>query len=179
MAKRKMPKGLNLWRPAYGIVNFHGVPMYRCQAWALFDYETIGHNPLIVNSANREDGVIRRFNKRYHTNLHSQQYLYDHQHEPGFFPANPPELTSHAGHADGNPHYGPPGARLPRFKWGIDAVNHPGGDAAHIVFWLSRRGYHALRPYATESERHHFSFMRSPARNARRRCRGWLRAKPR
>lgn len=174
MAKRRMPKGLELWRRANGVVNFHGVPMYRHQAWALFDYEHAG-NRLIVNSANRDDGVLRRFNKKYHTNLHSQQYLYDHQHQPGFFPANPPWLTSHAGHSDGNWVYGPAGGRLPRWKWGIDAVTSPGGDASHIVAWLNRHHYKAVRPYNTPSERHHFSFTADPTRTARRRLRRWIR----
>lgn len=171
---RRMPKGLELWKPAYQTVAFHGVPMYRCQAWALHDYELHNRGSLFVNSANRVDSVIRRFNKKHHTNLHSQKYLFDHQNEPGFFPANRPENTSHALHADGNKYYGPPGRSIPRYKLGIDATTRPGGDAEAIVRWLNAHGYHAVRPYAPKvSERHHFSFMRSPATNARKRLRRW------
>lgn len=176
---RRLPKGLELWRRPGGVVNFHGVPLFRAQAWALLDYELHSGRPLQINSVIRDDKILRDFNRKYHTNLHSQQYLYDHQHDPGFFPANPPWLTSHAGHSDGNRYYGPPRARLPRWKWGIDAVNEPGGDAAHIVAWLMGHGYKAVRPYTppSENERHHFSFMAYPGRNARRRLRGWLKGK--
>jgi hypothetical protein len=175
--KRKLPKGLELWRSPRGVVNFHGVPMFRMHAWALLDYEH--HNPgrLFVNSAIRDDRILRAFNRKYRTNLKSQQYLYDHQNEPGFFPANPPSRTSHAGFSDGNPHYGPVGSRLPKYKWGIDAVARPGGDAAGIVGWLNNHGYHATRPYPTTSERHHLSFTRYPARNARKRLRAWRKTK--
>src|SRR5690349_16758471 len=156
-AKRKLPKGLELWRSPRGVVNFHGVPMFRMHAWALLDYEHHHpHGTLYVNSAIRDDKILRAFNRKYHTSLHSQQYLYDHQFEPGFFPANPPWATSHAGHSDGNIYYGPAGAALPKYKWGIDATTRLGGDAAQIVRWLNTHGYRAVRPYPTTSERHHF-----------------------
>lgn len=164
----KMPKGLELWRPAYGLVSFHGVPMYRCHAWALYDYELHGGH-LIVNSAIRTVKAIKWHNRKFHTHLHSQQYLYDHQHEPGFFPANKPNQTSHVGYADGNPFYGPIGSRIPRYKWGIDATQRPGGDASSAVSWLNKHGYSAERPYSSNNERHHFSFVKSPATNARKR----------
>lgn len=170
---RRMPKGLELWKPAYGTVNFHNVPMYRAQAWALHDYELHGGH-LIVNSANRVDSVIKAFNRKYGTSLHSQQFLFDHQHEPGFFPANSPSTTSHALRADGNPFYGRSGSRIPRYKLGIDATQRPGGDASDVVRWLNTHGYKAKRPYfPSVRERHHFSFAKSPASNARKRLRNW------
>jgi hypothetical protein len=169
-----IPSILKLAYPAYHTVAFHDVPMFRAQAWALYDYEIHGGH-LIVNSADRRDSVINEFNRKHHTHLHGQQYLYDHQHQPGFFPANPPRQTSHALYSDGNPAYRVKGrqiragGRLPDYMLGIDAVNHPGGDAADIVHWLNTHGYHAVRPYPTTSERHHFVFTKSPASNARRR----------
>jgi hypothetical protein len=171
---RRMPKGLELWRRAYGIVNFHGVPMYRCLAWALHDYELHGGH-LIVNSADRRDGVIRRFNRKYGNNLSSQKELWEgfRAGRPGFFPANPPGHSSHELVSDGNPFYGRSGRKLPRYMLGIDAVNHPGGDASHVVIWLNDHGYHTERPYLTASERHHLSFSQSPASHARRRLRVW------
>lgn len=174
MTKRKMPKGLELWRRAYGVVNFHGVPMFRCQAWALHDYLLSHGGPLYVNSAIRDDRILRAFNKKYGTSLHSQQFLYDHQHDPGFFPADLPSRTSHAGHSDGNQYYGPAGTALPKYKWGIDATTALGGDAKGIVSWLNSHNYHAVRPYPTTPERHHFSFLKSPSSTARRRLRRWI-----
>lgn len=167
-----MPKGLELWKPAYGIVNFQGKPMYRCLAWALHDYVLHGGH-LTVNSADRRDSVVRRFNKRYHTDVHSQKFLFEHQDEPGFFPANPPGTSSHERRADGNVFYGKRGSLIPRYKLGIDAVQRPGGDAHDVVAWLNRRGYKATRPYFSSAERHHFSFAKSPTSNARRRLRAW------
>lgn len=173
-----MPKGLELWKPAYGVVNYHGVPMYRCLAWALRDYELHGGH-LIVNSADRRDGVVRRFNRRYGTHLQSQKMLWDgfRAGRPGFFPANPPGFSSHELRADGTAFYGARGAMIPRYKLGIDAVNTPGGDASHVVKWLNAHGYRSTRPYSTSSERHHFSFAKSPASNARKRLRAWKRGK--
>jgi hypothetical protein len=167
-----MPKGLELWKRAYGIVNFHGVPMYRCLAWALHDYELHGGH-LIVNSADRRDSVVRKFNRKYHTNIHSQKFLFEHQNDPGFFPANPPGFSSHEVRSDGIGFYGPRGHAIPRYKLGIDAVQRPGGDAHSVVSWLNRHGYAARRPYVTASERHHLSFAKSPAAHARKRLRHW------
>jgi hypothetical protein len=174
----KLPHLLSLGFPAYHVVNFHGVPMWRAQAWALKDYELHSGKPLIVNSAIRTDSVIKDFNRKHGTHLHGQQYLYDAywvHHLPGFFPANKPNQTSHCGFSDGNHYYRvrgkqiPAGHRLPDHMWGIDATNEPGGDSAHIVSWLNSHGYHAKRPYNTDSERHHFMFTASPAGNARKR----------
>jgi len=167
-----MPKGLELWKPAYGIVNFQGRPMYRAIAWALYDYQLHGGH-LTVNSADRRDSVVRKFNAKYGTNISSQKFLFENQHRPGFFPANPPGFSSHELRSDGNGFYGPRGKAIPRYKLGIDAVQRPGGDASAVVGWLNRHGYAATRPYNKHSERHHFSFRKSPASNARKRLRRW------
>lgn len=171
-----MPKGLELWKPARSTVNFHGVPMPRAVAWALYDYETHGGH-LIVNSADRRDSVIRRFNHKYHTDLKSQKALWEgwKARLPGFFPANPPGFSSHERRSDGIPFYGARGKLVPWYKLGIDAVQRPGGDASSVVSWLNAHGYSAARPYTTTSERHHFSFRESPASNARKRLRRWKR----
>lgn len=159
----KIPSNLALTKPAWETVAYQGVPMFRAQAWALLDYELSGGS-LIVNSADRRYGVAERFGKS------SQKYLFENQHRPGFFPANPPGFSSHELRSDGNAVYGVSrGRAIPKHMLGIDAVNRPGGDAARIVAWLNSHGYRATRPYRTGSERHHFVFLRSPATNARRR----------
>lgn len=144
--------------------------MWRAQAWALKDARLHGVK-FTVNSAIRDRAIMERWRgKGMRAGLHDQQYLYDHQHEPGFFPANPPGRTSHAGFSDGTAVFkAPPGGRIQKFMWGIDAVNQPGGDAAELVAWLNAHGYKAVRPYPTSSERHHFTFTKSPAVNARAR----------
>lgn len=164
-----MSNSLSLALPAYHTVIFHGVPMFRAQAWALRDYELHSGERLIVNSADRRDAVLA---KHPELHLHGQQFLFDHQHDPGFFPANSPTTSSHCLRSDGNAVYREPaGHSIPKHELGIDAVNAPGGDAAHIVFWLNTHGYHATRPYTppSQNERHHFNFTRSPAANARKR----------
>lgn len=167
-----MPKGLELWKPAYGTVAFQGVPMFRCQAWALFDYVQHGGH-LIVNSADRRKGVAERFGKL------SQFALFEgfRLGKPGFFPANPSGFSSHELRSDGNVFYGPRGSAIPKYMLGIDAVDKPGGDALAVVKWLNRHGYEATRPYGNKaSERHHFSFVKSPATNARKRLLRWRNA---
>jgi lysozyme len=163
-----MPKGLELWKPAYQTVAYQGVPMFRCQAWALHDYVLHGGH-LIVNSADRRKGVAEKFGKQ------SQAALWEgwNARKPGFFPANPPGFSSHELRSDGHAFYGPRGKAIPNYKLGIDAVHRLGGDAHLVVSWLNRHGYEAKRPYAASSERHHFSFAKSPATNARKRLRAW------
>lgn len=155
---------LSILSPAWHTVTFDGVPMFRAQAWALLDARLHGVE-FQVNSADRRYGVAEKFGKS------SQQKLWDgwKRHLPGFFPANPPGFSSHELKSDGNRVYGPRGRSIPNYMLGIDAVDRPGGDAAELVLWLRAHGYGAIRPYATGSERHHFSFTKSPATNARRR----------
>lgn len=183
MAKRKIPSALALHKPAYHIVLFHGVPMWRAQAWALFDYEAHGGH-LQVNSGIRTAEVIKRF--RGHglkPGYKSQQELIDGYARglPGFFPANPINLTSHAGYSDGNSiwkksngSHAFAGEPIAKFMWGIDAVDHPGGDAERLVRWLNSHGYSAARPYPTTAERHHMAFIHSPATRARLRLARWV-----
>ncbi len=173
-AKKRSPYSITY--PAYHTVLLDGVPLWRAQAWALLDARYHGIK-FTLNSAIRDDRIMASWRgKGLRPGLHGQQYLYDNQHRPGFFPANPPKATSHAGYSDGNPYYKtakgvrvPYGGRLEKYQWGIDAVNRPGGDASQLVGWLNSHGYRAVRPYGTNSERHHFCFLASPAVNARRR----------
>jgi hypothetical protein len=145
------------------------IPMWAPHVWALADARAHGQR-FVVTSAIRTDAVITRVDARWHEGLHSQQYLYDHQNQPGFYPANPPDRSSHCGYADGNPVYGPPGTKLSRAKWGIDAVSDGrANDCSPLVAWLNQHGYHAVRPYPTTSEAHHLSFVESPVTNARAR----------
>jgi hypothetical protein len=167
---------LSITNPAYHTVLFDGVPVWRAQAWALLDARYHGQK-IIIDSAIRDDKILAQWkNHGLRPGLHGQQYLYDHQRDPGFFPANPPNATSHAGFSDGNPAYKtakgvhiPYGNKLELYQWGIDAVDKPGGDSASLVAWFNAHGYGAIRPYPTNSERHHFTFTKSPAVNARKR----------
>lgn len=183
MAKRKLPSNLALRLPAYHTVLYHGVPMWRCQAWALFDYEAHdGH--LQVNSGIRRESIVKRWRGHgLRAGYKSQKELYDGwvQGKPGYFPANPPGFSSHEGFADGIAVYHRDNGRVARrgeeivaYEWGIDAVQRPGGDASSLVSWLNRKGYKAVRPYSSVSERHHMCFRKSPATRARLRLVRWL-----
>src|SRR3712207_375687 len=89
-------------KPLWKTVSFHDVPMFRALALAL-DHAQDKGAVFAIYSADRRDGVLARFNARHGTNLHGQQYLYSHQHQAGFYPANSPATTSHCLHSDGNP----------------------------------------------------------------------------
>jgi hypothetical protein len=140
--------------------------MFRAQAWALKDAELHGV-PVYPQSADRRYGIAEKYGKK------SQKALYDGYRRglPGYFPANPPGFSSHELKSDGNRLYGPRGSSIPKHKLGIDAVSKPGGDSNRIVAWMNSHGYSAARPYPQDSERHHFSFMKDPAKNARKRLR--------
>ena len=115
-------------KPMWHTIAFHDVPMFRALALALDDAQDHGAK-FAIFSADRRDGVIERFNAKYHTNLHGQQYLYDHQGQPGFYAADSPNTTSHCLFSDGNPvyqdngHHIPAGQRIPSYMLGIDACD--------------------------------------------------------
>ena len=150
-------------------VSFHDVPMFRMLALALHHAERHGAS-FYVNSADRRDDVLKRFNAAHGTNLHGQQYLYENQRNPGFFPANPPTMTSHCLFSDGNPayrvgdHFIPAGGKLPDWMLGIDANDKNGApnDCSRLVGTLEKLGYHVTRPYHSGSEAHHFVFTANP-----------------
>lgn len=150
-------------------------PIYRGLAWALISAEQ--HNALfIVTSADRRDSVLHAFHQ---PASEGQQFLYDHQNEPGFFAANPPDETSHCLRSDGNPLYGPPRGHIPRFKLGIDAVDHGAdNDCVKLVAKLNALGFTARRPYPSSGEAHHMSFKYDPSGHARHLVRLFARRHP-
>jgi lysozyme len=157
--------------PLWETCSFDNVPIFRALALALDQAREAGAK-FSVLSADRRDTTLARFNGQHGTHLHGQQYLYDHQHDPGFYPANRPGTTSHCLFADGNPAYRvgtkvlPAGAKLPRYFLGIDACDTGPGckpnDCSSLIGTLERLGYHVTRPYHSGSEAHHFSFTSDP-----------------
>jgi len=155
-------------KPMWHTVAFHDVPMFRALAMALDQAQDHGA-VFAIYSADRRDNVLKRFNAAHNTNLHGQAYLYQHQHDPGFYPANSPATTSHCLHADGNPAYRvngtilAAGATLPDFMLGIDAVDHGSqNDCSKLVGFLEHLGYHVTRPYHSGAEAHHMVFVSDP-----------------
>jgi lysozyme len=157
--------------PLWQTCAYQNVPMFRALALALDHAREAGARFTVV-SADRRDPVLAAFNKLHGTSLHGQQYLFDHQRDPGFFPANPPGKTSHCLCSDGNAAYRvgtrliPAGGKLPRYFLGIDAVDVGAGarpnDCSRLIGTLERLGYHVTRPYHSGSEAHHFSFTSDP-----------------
>jgi hypothetical protein len=141
-------------RKAYGVVSYRGIPLYRCQAWALELVKAAGVEPVIISGI-RDDAIIREHNRRFHTNLHGQQYLVDLFHAGKGNPANTPATTSHCHHGDGNYVYGAAGRNIPLVMNGIDAEDNAKAQA--IVAKLNHLGFRAVCPYNTGSELHHFS----------------------
>ncbi len=157
--------------PLWETCAYRNVPMFRALALAL-DHAAEAGARFSIFSADRRDTVLARFNKQHGTSLHGQQFLFDHQRDPGFFPANPPGHTSHCLCSDGSPAYRvkekvvPVGGRLPSYFLGIDAcdtcVGAKSNDCSTLIGHLERLGYHVTRPYHSGSEAHHFSFTSDP-----------------
>lgn len=142
---------------AYGVVTYRGIPLYRCQAWALELVDHAGVEPVIISGI-RDDKWINQHNKQFGTNLHGQQYLVNLWRAGRGNPANSPQTTSHCDFSDGSAVYGryaPAGHRLPKIVNGIDAVDNL--TAARIVNKLKDLGFPASLPYDSGSELHHFS----------------------
>jgi hypothetical protein len=167
-----MAAATNLLAPAWHTVPYNApgyrpVPMFRAHAWALEAARHKGAN-FEIFSADRRDSVLAWFNPRFGTNLHGQQYLYDHQHQPGFYPANPPDETSHCLRSDGNSVYRTVArGHLPAYMLGIDAVDAgKTNDCSHLVAVLNELGILAVRPYPGGGEAHHFVIVRPFAHSA-------------
>jgi len=152
----------SLLAPAWHVVpynapGFSPVPVFRAHAWML---EVARHHGagFELTSGDRRASTIERFNAVHGTNLHSQQYLVDHQHDAGFFPADPVDETSHCLHSDGNPVYRTPAGRpIPAYMLGVDAVDRgKQNDCSHLVAVLQELGFRAVRPYPGSGEAHHF-----------------------
>lgn len=157
--------------PRKRVVNYRGVPVYRGLAWALEDAALHGAHFSIL-SGDRRVSTISAFNRQFDTNLHAQQFLVDHQFQPGYNPANPVSQTSHCLRSDGNPVYHGigPGRPIPWWQLGLDVVDAGvANSAAHTVGVLHRLGYDARLPYSAGSERHHIVFGSNPSTHARRR----------
>lgn len=170
-----MANQLSILYPAYHIVNFHGVPIYRAQAWALLDALYHGQH-FTITSGDRRRPTIKWFNKTYHTNLHDQAYLYEgfQRGLPGFLPANPPTQGTHLQLGDGV--VGRVGQHLQPYQLGIDVVSAGrANDAGPLVQYLRRAGYHVEQPYHTASEAHHINFTAPPHWNARKRLSNFYR----
>lgn len=164
-------------KPMWHTVAFHDVPMFRALALALDDAQDHGAR-FAIFSADRRDAVIQRFNAANHTNLHGQQYLYDHQGQPGFFAADRPNTTSHCLFSDGNPVYEengrhiPAGEPIPDYMLGIDACDTGStNDCTKLIRTLGELGYSATRPYPGTGEAHHLVFTRNPIPMLRKRGR--------
>lgn len=137
-------------------------PLWRMQAWALEAAHTLGAR-FTVASGIRDDRILATFNRTYGTHHLGQEFLFSHQHEAGFFPANPPTRTSHAGWQDGSQFYPAIGHRLPNVKWGIDAEDDgSANDASKLVWFLNRAGVHAAKAYpGSAAENHHIVILAS------------------
>lgn len=155
--------------PLLHVVSFHGVPLWRVQAYVLWVCEHHGAR-ISVASGIRVDSIIAAHNHQYGTNLHGQQYAIDHQGQPGWSAANPLNKTSHCGYSDGSPCYRdsrgrqiPATARIPKFMWGID-VDDLGKieDNSHLLHVAHGLGFDLLAPYHSGSERHHLINGRNP-----------------
>lgn len=140
-------------------------PLFRCQAWAL----EVCHNHgarFVVTSGIRVQHIVDEFNKTYGTNLHGQQYLYDHQNDPGFFPANPPWVGSHCGFADGSKYYPNRGSKLKKIKFGIDLIDDgTANEASSTVRHGNEAGISMALAYpGSAAEAHHVVILSSATR---------------
>lgn len=112
-----------------------------------------------VISGDRRAGVAERFGHS------SQKFLFLHQNDPGFNPANPPLTSTHEYRNGGqNPHYPgfvgtpafprmPLGAHLTPHQLGIDMASNE--EATAFCKATERVGLRFFQPYPTGSELHH------------------------
>jgi hypothetical protein len=110
-------------------------------------------------SGDRRAGVAERFGHS------SQLYLWLHQHDPGFNPANPPGTSTpeyrNGGTSKLSPGYvgGPAypkvstGKLLAPHELGIDLASNE--EATNFCHAVERVGLHFFQPYPTGSELHH------------------------
>jgi hypothetical protein len=151
------------------LVSFHGVPIPRGLAFAIWHIEDHGA-PVSIFSADRTVKAIADHNAQFGTQLHAQQFLFDNQNKPGFNPANPPARTSHCYFADGNPAYKnskgqivAPGGRIPWYSVGIDLADKgKTEDCRHFLTVAHKLGYEFIQPYKVGSEQHHVIAVKSP-----------------
>jgi hypothetical protein len=121
-----------------------------------------------VISGDRRAGVAERFGHS------SQEYLFLHQNDPGFNPANPPLTSTHEYRNGGeNPRYPgyiggpafphvPTGAHLAPHQLGLDLASND--EASEFCRATEHVGLHFFQPYPTGSELHHICCrMTAPA----------------
>lgn len=146
-------------------VSFQGVPMHRGIAFTIDHIEDHGGR-VDIFSACRKDAVIKEHNAQFGTHLSGQQFLYDHQNQPGFNPANPVTQTSHCGFADavtGRIFGVRPGAELPWYGEGVDLSDRGKvEDVSNFLAVAHHLGYSFRQPYNSGSERHHVILIASP-----------------
>lgn len=164
-ALKRARLALTRYRRARKTVSFDGVPVFYGLALALQDARDHGVN-FELNSADRREGVAERFGKMSQAKLFRCSQSCTADCNGNCNPANPPGFSSHELRSDGNAFYGARGKRIPWYKLGIDADN-----AAGLRSWLNAHGYHVVRPYPDGREAQHFSFMRDPLPNLRKRGR--------
>jgi len=110
-------------------------------------------------SGDRREGVAEKFGHS------SQAYLFAHQNDPGFNPANPPGTSPHE-YRNGGPSpvqpsfVGTPayprmaaGAELSPHQLGIDLASN--AQASAFCHEVEKVGLHFFQPYDTASELHH------------------------
>jgi hypothetical protein len=142
-------------RKAYGVVSYRGIPLYRCQAWALELVKEAGVEPVIISGIRDDRSSASTTGASTPTSTASSTSWTCSA--PGGQPRQLAATTSHCHHADGNHYYGPAGANIPLIKNGIDAEDNAKAEA--IVAKLNHLGFPAACPYHTGSELHHFSLM--------------------
>lgn len=150
-------------------VSYLSVPVPRGTAFALYHINKHGGH-IDLFSGIRVDSVIEEHNRAFRTHLHGQQYLFDHQHEKGFDPANSVRRTSHCWFSDGNPAYKdqrgrqlPPGEPLPWYMIGLDLADLGAYEnVSHFLVVARSLGYEVVQPYPVGGERHHVVFTESP-----------------
>ncbi len=112
-----------------------------------------------VISGDRRAGVAEKFGHD------SQTYLWEHQNDPGFNPANPPGTSPHE-YKNGGPSKLMPGfvggPAYPRMKVGAELDPHELGidmgsnaEASAFCAAVESHGLHFFQPYDTGSELHH------------------------
>lgn len=136
-----------------------GVPVSSILKLTLSAVDDLEIVQFTVISGDRRAGVAERFGRS------SQEYLFLHQNDPGFNPANPPLTSTHEYRNGGqNGRYPgyigtpafpriPVGALLPPQMLGLDLASN--GEATEFCNEVEKVGLHFFQPYPTGSELHH------------------------
>lgn len=135
------------------------IPVSPILALTLHEVDKLHIVSFTAISGDRRAGVAERFGHS------SQTYLWLHQHDPGFNPANPPLTSTHeyrnggtsklAPGYVGGPAYPkvPTGKLLSPHQLGIDLASNE--QATAFCHATAEVGLHFFQPYPTGSELHH------------------------